>query len=133
MTAVLFCGQQCIALRGHRDENGPIAQDKPVSNDGNFRNLIRLMKAVGDPGWVEQFEKMPKNALYTSPTAQNEFAESISVLITESILKEVDKAVYYSVLADEVQDCTWTEQLSISLRYVDMESVEVMLSRDSYR
>src|SRR5271165_672695 len=105
----MFCGQQCIALRGHRDENGPITQDKPDGNDGNFRNLIRLMKAIGDPGWVEKFEKMPRNALYTSSIAQNEFVESIGDLITESILKEVDKAGYYSVLADEVQDCTWTE------------------------
>lgn len=123
----MFCGQQCIGLRGHRGESGPITQNKPDSNDGNFRNLMRLMKAVGDPRWVDSFETMPKYALYTSPQSQNEFVEAIGELITDSFINEVKQAGYYSVLADEVQDTTWTEQLSISLRYVDMKSIEVPL------
>ena len=38
MKAVLFCGRQNLALRGHRDDNSSISVKK-----GNFLALLSLM------------------------------------------------------------------------------------------
>ena len=50
-------------------------------------------------------------------TIQNEMIDVIGTHIRNSILSEVRKAKYYSVIADEVNDIANKEQLSISVRY----------------
>ena len=43
--------------------------------------------------------------------------------IREKVLSEVQKAKYYSILADEVADISNTEQLSLVLRFVDENNI----------
>ena len=38
-----YCGRQGIALRGHRDDGFVFKHDHEDQNEGNFRELIRLM------------------------------------------------------------------------------------------
>ena len=43
--------------------------------------------------------------------------------IREKVLSEVQKAKYYSILADKVADISNTEQLSLVLRFVDENNI----------
>lgn len=60
---VMFCGRQCLPLRGHRD-SGPIDCDNPpVENDGNFRSLLRFKVMSGDINLAEHL-KTAQGKLY---------------------------------------------------------------------
>ena len=43
LRALKYCGRQGIALRGHRDDVFLFQQDHEYQNEGNFRELVRLM------------------------------------------------------------------------------------------
>ena len=59
----------------------------------------------------------PENAKYTSPPkVQNEIIEWCEMTIREQIMLNISQ--YWSLIADETQDCSMTEQLSICIRYV---------------
>ena len=45
--------------------------------------------------------------------------------VTIAICTSAKKAGMYSVLADETKDCFKTEQMSIVIRYVDMDTATV--------
>ena len=60
-----------------------------------------------------------KNATYVSPRSQNHIISIIgNDILRASIIEEVRKAGFYSVLADEVSSHN-TEHLPICLQYVD--------------
>lgn len=69
----------------------------------------------------EHFEKAPQNAKYNSKTIQNELICVTGEWITQTIVSEIKKARFFTVLADETADISNTEQMSIVLRYVDNE------------
>ena len=64
---VIFCGQQNIALRGHRDDSSSSA-----SNKGNFLSLLRFRCDAGDCVLQSYIDKASSRATYTSKTIQNE-------------------------------------------------------------
>ena len=45
--------------------------------------------------------------------------------VTSKICSSVKRAGVYSVLADETKDCSKVEQLSIVIRYVDMNTAKI--------
>ena len=69
----------------------------------------------------EHFEKAPQNAKYISKTILNELICVTGEWITQTIVSEIKKARFFTVLADETADISNTEQMSIVLRYVDNE------------
>ncbi|XP_035668943.1 52 kDa repressor of the inhibitor of the protein kinase-like [Branchiostoma floridae] len=111
--AVLFCGRQCIALRGDKEDlNSP-------GNPGNFLALLRLM-AVTD-GVLQKHLQAPamRNATCMSPQTQNELIEVMGKhMILKGILEEINAAPFYSIMADEVTSHN-TELLAICARFVD--------------
>jgi len=114
---VLLCGKQGIALRGHRDDKiNWFEQDEDDCNHGNFNEIVRF-RAETDETLRKHLQNAPRNAKYTSKTIQNDMIQVIGKHIRKSILNEVQKAKYYSVIADEVADIGNKEQLSISIRY----------------
>lgn len=56
-------------------------------------------------------------------TIQNDIILCCGDHIREKMLSEVQRAKYYSILADEVADISNTEQLSLVLRYVDDNNI----------
>ena len=69
--SVLYCGRQCIALRGNQETL------KATGNPGNF---LSLMKLVGhhDPIVKQHLEKPKfKNAMYLLAQTQNEMIDII--------------------------------------------------------
>ena len=66
-------------------------------------------------------ETSPKNALHTSKTIQNEMINVIGDAIRDEISDEIQSVKFFSILADEVTDCSNLEQVSIVIRFVDRD------------
>lgn len=117
--SVMLCGKQGLALWGHRDDkilwtnNGESESD----NHGNFIELVRF-RAESDEVLRHHLQSAPRNATYTSKTIQNELVHVIGSRIRSDILREIEQANFYTVIADEVRDVSNKEQLSIAIRYV---------------
>ena len=111
---VLFCGRQCIALRGHRDDSTASS-----CNKGNFLALLDYSIKFGNVTLEKHLKEAGRNALYTSKTIQNQVIECIGEHIRDNIVGEVKEAKWFSLLCDEVTDISIKEQLSIVLRFVD--------------
>ncbi|XP_042146012.1 52 kDa repressor of the inhibitor of the protein kinase-like [Ixodes scapularis] len=119
----IICGRQGIALRGHND-SGPLMLDKdPEENDGNFRALLRMRGKCGDASLQTHFSTASANATYISPRTQNELIGICGNIIQDSIVKRVNEAKAFSVLADETMDIGGLEQMSVCVRYVQDDEV----------
>jgi len=59
------------------------------------------------------------NTLYTSKSIQNETIDVIGSAIEDQIIDEIQAAKFFTILADEVTDCSNLEQVSIVIRFVD--------------
>ena len=73
----------------------------------------------------QKITNTPQNATYTSPQIQNDLLHIIAGMVRRRISTDVRKAGIYSILADETKDCSKKEQLSVVLRYVDLESATI--------
>ena len=118
---VIFCGHQAIALRGHRDDWSTIDDDSVDSRSGNFHALLQFRIDAGDCVLKEHLHTASKNAIYTSKTIQNDMVSVCGKLIRNKILCKVKQARFFSIIADEATDASNTEQLSISVRFVDKD------------
>ena len=114
----MTCGTQNLPLRGD-NETRPILDNGSLSNenDGVFRALLRLQTET-DENLRLHFETTTERKKYTSPLIQNEIIDVIGGLIQKRIVNEItDNSDCFSILADETQDITTIEQLSLCLRY----------------
>ena len=114
--AILLCGKQCLALRGHRDDS---TADEAKFNKGNFLALIDYSVRSGNSALQKHLSDGAKNATYTSKTIQNELIQCIGNHLREKVLDEIKVAKWFSVLCDEVTDISTKEQLSLVIRFVD--------------
>ena len=119
--AIIVCGRQGIALRGHRDDSKdhPKPGEYSTGRTGNFLELLNFRVRGGDTVLKEHLTSCGGNAMYTSKTTQNNVLNSISEVITSKIVNKVKKAKFFSILADEAFDSSCQEQMSLCLRYVD--------------
>ena len=114
LKCISFCGKQGLSFRGHRDDSTASDSD----NLGNFLELVRF-RAENDDVLRKYLETSPKNALYTSKTIHNEMISVIGDAIRDEIIDEIQTVKFFSILADEVTDCSTLEQVSIVIRFVD--------------
>ncbi|XP_050064715.1 zinc finger MYM-type protein 1-like [Aphis gossypii] len=124
---VILCGRQELALRGHTDF-GPIcfkSESEPYINEGNFRAILKYK--AEDMEHLKNFLESDGRYKYTSSKIQNEIISSCGDLILKKIVKEVNMAACFSVLADETTDISVKEQLSICVRYVAGSGTDVYL------
>ncbi|PAA56516.1 hypothetical protein BOX15_Mlig007787g1 [Macrostomum lignano] len=122
------CG---LAFRGHRDF-GPIKvhPDGTIDYDkGNFVALLQLL-AKHDPILREHICTGPSNAKYTSSESQNEIIQALSDVITQDLVKKINKAGYFALLADETTDSSHKEQMSICVRYLDISDGSVAIHEE---
>lgn len=119
LKTVVLCGKQSIPLRGHRDD-AKYLNDETV-NSGNFQALLDFRIDAGDEILQQHFLTAPRNATYRSKTIQNELIESVAKWIRQNLVTELYEAKYFTVLADETTDISYTEQLSLVLRFVDAQ------------
>ena len=122
----MFCGRQNIALRGHRDDATDIERDvDDLENHGNFRALLNFRVDAGDNVLAEHLATAPRNATYTSKTIQNQMINIIADQVRSKIVGNIKAAKWYTVISDEVTDVSNKEQLSLVLRYVDLDTLLV--------
>ncbi|KAH6929705.1 hypothetical protein HPB50_005154 [Hyalomma asiaticum] len=121
---VVLCGRQDLALRGDKD-SGRLSLEEPLQNDGNFRALLRYRANGGDTILANHIRTAGNNALYSSPSIQNEIISIIGKLTQDKIVRQANEAAFFSVLADETTDVSQTEQFSLCVRYVDPTSSSI--------
>ena len=120
---MLLCGRQNIPLRGHTDNLTDVESDSQQdANHGNFHALLQFRIEAGDTVLREHLAHGSRNAMYMSSVIKNQIIDILADQIHQKILEKVIAAQWYTVVADEVTDCSNTEQLSMVLRYVDPET-----------
>ena len=112
--SILFCCQQGISLRGHREV---IDMEDMSVNVGNFRALMILMSRSIDIV-RQRMTSGPKNATWLGHDIQNAVISLMAETLRERIKEEVRTARYFTIIADETRDVSKTEQLSFVLRYI---------------
>lgn len=127
--AILLCGRQGLALRGHRD-HGPISLKTPEENDGNFRALLRFAVESGDHILQQHLISAGMNATYMSGRIQNEVIEAAGKIIMTAIVNRINKSGCFASIAAETTDVTGIEQFSVCVRYVDHIENEYKIRED---
>ena len=115
--AIILCGKQNIAIRGHRDDSR-----SSESNKGNFLAILDLI-AYFDETLKCHLESAKRNAIGTSKTVQNEVIDVIANYIRGRITAHIkDENAVFSIIADEVTDkYSNQEVLSICLRFLEVK------------
>ena len=111
---VILCGEQGLALRGHRDDRIDWQSEEKL-NESNFIQLVRF-----------RAETEIRLSLKSSKTCQakTELLTVAGVSIRNSIITEVKSAKYYAIIGDEVTDAANHEELSLVFRYVLNEEIK---------
>ena len=115
LKCVCFCAKQGLSFRGHRDDSTATELD----NKGTFIEAVEF-RSETDEVLRDYLEHAPKNAVYTSKTIQNEMIAIVSSTVRNKIIKEIQHSKYFTILADEVTDCANLEQISVVIRFVDV-------------
>ena len=102
-------GKRGIAFRGNWDK-------VRKTEDGNFSFFVDW-KSQFDTDLKEHLQHAAKNAVYTSPLIQNTIISLCEEAIRERILSMLTS--YWSLMADETEDCLSMEQVSIYARFVN--------------
>ena len=116
---VVFCGRQNMPLHGHRDDNKHLCGDSAR----NFQELLDFRIDSGDEVLEEHFEIASWNATYCSKAIQNEIIDCCGDVIMEQIVEEIKESKFFSIMADEAQDCANKEQMSLVIRYVEQSEI----------
>lgn len=103
LSTVRYLSRQGLAFRGH------------TYDSGNFRLLLQL-RCEDDPNLVKW---MDQKKSFLSHDIQNEYIGLMSNHVSRRLLERIQKARFYSIIADEVTDQTSQHQLGISIRWVD--------------
>ena len=88
-----------------------------VAHSTKFEKLVDVVVRCGSQQLKQYLETAPRNATYTSRVAVVEFIESLGTWVEESILKRLQKAAMYSLMADECTDIANVEELSVFCRW----------------
>ena len=115
---LLLYSKQEIAFCGHDESDTSL-------NKGNFKEILSLV-ASHDPVVEERLSHGPQNAKYTSSTIQNNILSIIATLVRRRICASIQKSGFYSIMVDETKDLSKQEQLSIAVRYIDVDKLAVM-------
>ena len=115
--AILFCGGQCIALRGDKE----VLNEDSCGNTGNFLAVLEMIASHDDilKQHLDNIQISSRNVTYMSPLIQNEIIEIIGQdIILKNLLDESKAAKLYSIIADEVTSHN-KEQLALCARFID--------------
>jgi len=124
---VIFCARNNLALRGHRDDgliNCESYQEQVLSGkQGIFRSLLGFRLDAGDEDLKYHLENSSGNCTMISKTVQNEIIDSMGEVVRNNIISEVKRSQFFSILCDETTDVSTKEQMSLCIRYVDLQNM----------
>ena len=84
-----------------------------IAHTTNFSKLVDLVVSCGGEDLKYFMEKTGRNAMYTSHVAVVEIVQALGTWVEESILKRLQQASHYSIMADECTDITTVEEMSV--------------------
>ena len=84
-----------------------------IAHTTNFSKLVDLVVSCGGEDLKYFMEKTGRNAMYTSHIAIVEFVRTLGTWVEESILKRLQQASHYSIMADECTGITIMEEMSV--------------------
>jgi len=113
-----FCGRQEILLRGHRD-TGAFSMNETDCNDAVFKAALRLRVEASDKQTPGLFLKASRNASYLRWRVQNQIMSLMGDAIQKQILSDISQCKYFLILADETTDVSQTEQVTLSVRFIE--------------
>ena len=92
---------------------------------GNFQALLQFRVSAGDIVLRDHLAQSSRNATYTSSCIQNQILDILGSTVVGKLVQRVKDATYFTIIADEVTDCSNKEQLSLVLRYVNREDNQI--------
>ncbi|XP_068127350.1 52 kDa repressor of the inhibitor of the protein kinase-like [Hyperolius riggenbachi] len=107
-----------IALRGKE------------SSSGNVQSLYAFRIEAGDELLRQHLESSPANARYTSVRIEHELIKICESTIREEIVAKVKQAPGFAIIADESADISGHEQLSLGVRFIDMNSSNTIICEE---
>ena len=120
---IMLCGRQNIPLRGHRDSSTNLEGPQSDStNHGNFWALLNFRICTGDTFLKDHLHSAARNAMYTSPDIQNQLVKILGDKVRDTILNKIRRSLCYTLIVDEVTDCSNKEQLCIVIRYIEPDT-----------
>ena len=105
LRAIVYLTRQGIAIRGHTESEGNLQQLLQMWSKDN--NVVK--------SWVRENR-------YTSHQAVNELIEMVGLSVLRNLLSkmtEVSGPVWFAIIVDEATDVTHTEQLNLSICWVN--------------
>ena len=84
-----------------------------IAHSTNFTQLVDLVVSCGAKELQVFIENASRNAAYTSQGAVVDFIEALGKWVEELVLKRLQKASFYSIMADECTNVATVEELSV--------------------
>ncbi|KAK2423848.1 zinc finger MYM-type protein [Trifolium repens] len=122
LSIVKFLAKHNLAFRG---SNERLYQN----SNGNFLGLIEML-AEFDPIVQEHVRRITCNNIHVhflGHNIQNELILLLASAIKNEIIRKIKQAKYFSVILDCTPDVSHQEQMSLIIRYVDVESNSVSI------
>uniref|UniRef100_A0A1X7UU19 DUF4371 domain-containing protein n=1 Tax=Amphimedon queenslandica TaxID=400682 RepID=A0A1X7UU19_AMPQE len=102
LSLIQMLSKQGLPFRGHVEKKG---------------NFVQLLLCRSED--VEGLKKWVHSGKYMSHEIINEVIEIMAHELLRGVIANVKCANYYALIADETQDVSRIEQLSVSIRWVD--------------
>ena len=105
--------RQQLAFRGHEE------------SDGNFIQITNLVARHNSRlhSWLSDECMKPYAVKYLSPSSQNELINVLAEDVKNRIVRDINSAEMYSVMADTSPDTSNADRLVVAVRYVDENNV----------
>ena len=84
-----------------------------IPHTTNFEKLVELVVSCGGETLQTFLDRGGGNATYISKMAAVEFVNALGTWVEESLLKQLHKVTFFSIMADEGTDVTTIEELTI--------------------
>ena len=120
---ILTLASLCLPLRGHREFVG-----NGKCEGGNFLGFVNMQLKVGDgdPYFKELVESKSHKCRYLSPSIQNEIIEILGNATRLKLVDKIKTAPCFTLIFDTTSDICRVEQMSIILRWVDVEAAKAV-------
>jgi hypothetical protein len=89
-----------------------------IPHSTTYRQLVELQVANGDQLLEQHINQHPLNAQYTSRFSATMLIEAIDTWLERKLLQSLKSSPCFTILADECQDITSQEELSICFRWL---------------